>query len=162
LRGDADRRVVLVASLPVDSTVAASVPVAPEPSSPGVVAPPPPPPPGERPSGSARIAGLVVGAVGLVSVGVGAIFGLQAISKRHDAEAACQPGSCGDNAYSLNSEGKRDAWIADFAIGAGAVGLAVGAYLVLSSSGGSTAPPAASTAPRVAVGPRGFALALPW
>lgn len=118
------------------------------------------------PSGGRRVAGFVVGGVGLAGVAIGSVFGLKAIGMRHDAEGACNP-TCGASAQSLNSDGVTDAWVSDIAFGVGAVGLVVGAYLVLTKT--ATTPPLSPSASRsshphasLAFTGRGFVVAGGW
>jgi hypothetical protein len=128
----ADKEVVAVPVLaaaegatPAPASVPANAPLAEQ---------PPPAPAGN----GRKVAGLVIGGVGIAGLAAGAVFGLEAISKRHDAEDACTSGPCGSTAQSINDEGVRDAWISDVAFGVGVVGVAVGAYLVLSAPSGGT------------------------
>jgi hypothetical protein len=77
--------------------------------------------------------GLALGAVGVLGLATGAYFGVSAISKIHDAKAECPTApTCTSQApLSSNSEGLRDATIADVAIGAGLLAGALGVFLVL-------------------------------
>jgi hypothetical protein len=107
----------------------------------------------EPPGDGRRVVGLVVGGAGVVAIAVGAVFGVDAINKSHDAQNACSSGDCGSTAQGLHSDGVRDAWISDFAIGAGVVAAAVGAYLVLTPSRpAATAVRATFTGRGVAIG----------
>jgi len=84
-----------------------------------------------------RAAGWIVGGVGIAAVGVGAVFGVMAITKSSDAKSKCSTTSCTDPAaVSENQDAKTAATISDVAIGAGLAAVAVGAYFLL------TAPPA--------------------
>ncbi|MEA2752202.1 MAG: hypothetical protein QOI41_6345 [Myxococcales bacterium] len=84
--------------------------------------------------GSGRAVGFVIGGFGVAALGVGAVFGVRAITKSSDAKSLCSTGPCTNpNAVSTNSDAKTAARVADVAIGAGLVALVVGAYLVLSS-----------------------------
>ncbi len=79
------------------------------------------PPP--RDGKTQRIAGIVIGAVGLVTLGVGSYFGVQAISDASSANARCTPQLCTDpGAVQLNEDAKHSALAADVVLG---VGLAV-------------------------------------
>jgi serine/threonine-protein kinase len=81
-------------------------------------------------SSSLRPAGIVIGAAGVVGLGVGTYFGLHAISKWHDANAAC-PGTsgCSADAVTLAQDAKQSARAADLAIGLGAAAVAAGIVL---------------------------------
>jgi len=99
-----------------------------------------------------RVAGFVVGGVGLVAVGVGAVFGVEALQKRHDSDATCNGNTCTTpDGVSLNDDAKRFANFADVGIGVGVFGLVVGTYLVVTSARSKPVP--ASTAGRVKVLP---------
>ena len=85
--------------------------------------------------------GVALGAVGVLGLATGAYFGVSAISKIHDANAECPTApTCTSQApLSLNSEGLRDATIADVAIGAGLLAGALGVFLVLTGRAHTTA-----------------------
>ena len=51
--------------------------------------------PGEPHSETLRTTAFVLGGVGVIGIGVGAVFGLRASSKWSDAKDACKPGACG-------------------------------------------------------------------
>lgn len=121
---------------------------------------PPPPPPREKPaspppgpppgSSGQRIAGVVVGAAGLVGIGVGAVFGVRALDKRNDSNANghCDAHSfCDDVGLGLRREAITAATISTVGFIAGGVALAGGGILLL------TAPSSGSAAPRVSMGP---------
>jgi hypothetical protein len=94
-----------------------------------------------------RVAGFVVGGLGLVSVAVGAYFGVQAIDKSGDAEERCTPELCLDpEAVALNDEAEVAANVANVTIGLGAAALVAGIVLVIVG----TDEPAAAVAPWVA------------
>jgi hypothetical protein len=86
-------------------------------------------------SDTLRIAGLAVGASGVVMVGVGAIFGLKVRSDQSSVTNATRNSSgvvtslTRAQAMSLDSEAKTDAVIADVLFAAGAVAAATGAGL---------------------------------
>jgi serine/threonine-protein kinase len=152
---DAASATINVPKLEVDPDQAAPaepVPVEP-PAAPPVVAPPVAPPPGQDrgpaddsdPGSTQRTIGLVVGGVGLIGIGVGAFFGLDAISKNDDAKALCPRGNvCDDpDGVSLTDDAKKAATISNIAFGAGGAALAGGVILFL------TAPSKSDTALRV-------------
>jgi hypothetical protein len=118
-----------------------------------------------------RAAGIGIGAAGLVSLAFGSYFGVQALSKSHDAKQVCSPSSCSDpNAVHENNLAKTDALVSDITLGAGIVAFGVGAYLLLSAPSGAPAPSSADSArqhrvrviPLVGRGIGGVALQTAW
>lgn len=96
-----------------------------------------------EPTGSARRAtGLVIGGIGVVGFAVGAIFGLQAISKRTQSDRECVPEGCTPGGLVANDDARRDAWISNVGIGIGIVGVGVGTILLLTARSASSSPPA--------------------
>jgi len=88
-------------------------------------------PPGPTSGSSAlRPAGIVVGALGVVALGVGTYFGEHAIGKWNDANGVCPGSSCSNPAgVSSASDAKDAARVADFTIAGGIVAVAVGVVL---------------------------------
>jgi hypothetical protein len=81
-----------------------------------------------------RTTGFVVGGVGVAALGVGAFFGVRAITKSSEAKSLCSSDACTNpDAVSINGDAKTAARVADVVIGAGLVAVVAGAYLVLSS-----------------------------
>jgi hypothetical protein len=124
-----------------------------------VVAPSAADAPPERPaSGPAReasprrTAGYVVGGAGALALWAGGVFGVRAILKRQDSDADCPGGACNARGWSTYEDAQRAARFANVGLAVGAVGLGVGAWLVLSSSKETS----------VAVGPSGVALRRSW
>jgi hypothetical protein len=120
----------------------APAPRAEQPASPA--APPPaasaehglvPPPPAEKPSAGAspwRSVGWVVGGIGVAGLGVGAVFGLQALSTKSshcDASGTCTPPGSANDAY-------RQGTISTVSLVAGGVLVAGGLGLLLLAPGG--------------------------
>ncbi len=92
---------------------------------------PPPllPPASETGLGTQRVLAIVAGVLGLAGVGVGSVFGLQAMSKRNDAQSAC-PNVCLNQGDSDKwSDALKSARISDVAFVAGGAGLVGGALL---------------------------------
>jgi hypothetical protein len=82
-----------------------------------------------------RTTGLIVGGAGIAAIGVGAFFGVSALSKRSDADALCPEKRCSNpDGVALQDEAITAAWIANVAIGAGLVALGIGGYLVLTAA----------------------------
>ena len=107
-------------------------------------------PPADKPasSGSAqRTTGLVFGGVGLVGIGLGSFFGLQASSKWSDAKKKCTdyPYDCGAEGADLRSSAHSAATVSTVAFVAGGALLATGLVLYF------TAPKKQSVA--LAIGP---------
>ncbi len=83
--------------------------------------------------------GLVVGAAGIVGLGVGSYFGIQALSGSSQAKQACPDPACPTaSAIQQNDDAKSDARIADvgFAVGAGALVAGSLLYFLAPSSPG--------------------------
>src|SRR4029077_17596638 len=92
----------------------------------------PPPEAKKEVAGPARNKfGYFVAATGVVSVAIGTIYGLDAVSKRKDSDGKCKP-VCNQEGVSLNEQAKIDAWISDFGIGLGLAAIVGGGYLALS------------------------------
>jgi hypothetical protein len=94
-----------------------------------------------------RAISYVVGGAGILSVGVGTVFGLLAVSKSSDAKGQCHPAPtmCPQPALQENSEAKADALVSDVTLGVGIVAVGVGLYLLLSAP--SDQPPPSTDAP---------------
>jgi tetratricopeptide (TPR) repeat protein len=102
------------------------------------------PPSSDRPpepapdSQKAPIAGYALLGVGVVGLGLGTFFGLQALSSRSDAEDQCAEGGgvrrCPAAAQDALDTNQRNALIADISLGVGIVATAVGAYIVFKGS----------------------------
>jgi hypothetical protein len=84
-----------------------------------------------------------LGGAGVAALGVGSAFGVLALSKRSDSNKDCQPG-CTPQGVNLNNQAITDAWVSDFGIGLGVVGIVAGAYLLLTSHGDGPPQAAAS------------------
>ncbi len=89
--------------------------------------------------------GWVLGGVGIVGLGAGAYFGLQAKSKWYDVEGACPDGRCPDDAArvanaGLQDEAARAGNISTVAFVAGAACLAAGGWLLWSADSGDDRP----------------------
>jgi hypothetical protein len=95
-------------------------------------------------SGNGRTVGIAVGAAGLVAIGVGSYFGLQAFSKWHERNDHCPQGACDATAVEASDAAHTDARVADIAVGLGIVGVGVGTYLFLTAPSAANKPAAAS------------------
>jgi hypothetical protein len=108
-----------------------------------------------------RPAGFVVGGLGVASLAVGSYFGVRALNSRSDSDAGCTNGRCRDaasaNAY---DDAKSFAHVADATLAIGIVGVAVGSYLVLTSS--TTTETAAPTVARAGLRATPSGVGLSW
>lgn len=123
------------------------------------VVPLPPPPPPPPPPSRQRLAGFVVGGVGVAGIGVGAALGALALSKQSDSnQGHCRPTSdrCDPTGLALRQDGLLAATGSTVGFIAGGLALTTGIVLL------STAPTAAAPAPSVALGPRGASLSWRW
>ena len=116
---------------------------------------PPAPEAPKSAGGTQRAIAYVVGGAGIVSLGIGTVFGIQAISKSNDAKSHCNPAPsfCTQAAVNENSDAKSSALISDITLGTGVVAIGVGLYLLLSAPSNppppSDAPPAETSRLRV-------------
>jgi hypothetical protein len=86
-----------------------------------------------------RTIGLIVGGVGLVGLGVGGYFGLQAFSKHDEYEKRCDSNNvCDQKGVTLNEEAVRAGNIANVAMGVGLGALATGVILYLTAPSSSS------------------------
>jgi hypothetical protein len=118
-------------------------------------APPPPPPPPPvaaapvrapepRPSDGAlgwRLpAAIVAGGVGLAGVAVGTVFGLRTLAKESSADEECEGQFCSQRGLDLHAESRRAATVSTVGFAAGAVGLGLGTYFLLTGGRPAGAP----------------------
>jgi hypothetical protein len=100
----------------------------------------------ERDQGPAKdnaMLGWVIGGAGVAALGVGSYFGIRTFSKRSQSDKECPTDTtCSPEGVEANNDAWTSAWVADIAMGLGVVGMGVGAYLVLTSSGAETKPEA--------------------
>lgn len=89
----------------------------------------------EKSSGGSTLGWVALG-VGAVGVGVGSYFGLQTFSKQSESEDHCDGTKCDQTGVDLRDEAKSTGTISTVAFAVGAVGIGVGAVLLL--SGGSS------------------------
>lgn len=132
-----------------------------------VVVAPPPDTSASHPMGTRRLAGWITGGAGVVVLGVGGVFGGLALSKQSSAKGLCPSSPCSSSAgVADNSAAKTDAWVADFGVGLGLVGLGTAAYLLFFAK--DDAPPATAAArgltvlPSVGAGGGGLSLRGAW
>ena len=144
--GASERREVLLPSLE-DLPAARPAPLE-EPQPPRSV-PPTPRRVHDPGSPTQRLVGYVAGGLGVVSIGVGAGFGLDAIAQRKDSDRACPNAACTQAGVDANDRAKRSADVSTVAILSGVAAVALGVYLVLAGQ-----PEKLDTA--LVVGPAGF------
>lgn len=120
--GCATRTITVPASWPGDRVVRVA---------PVVLPPPPPPPPKTSGLGTRRWAAIGVAGLGVVALGIGTGFGVDALGKKSDADALCVAAGCQPAGVRLINEGQRSADIATglFVGGAVAVGVATVLWL---------------------------------
>jgi hypothetical protein len=104
--------------------------------------------PKERADGSVRVAGFVVGGVGVAAVAVGAVFGVLAGNEAAIAEEKCPLKECmgadGEVGKAAISDGTTYAWVSNIGFGVGAAGVILGTYLII--TGGADPDPDAPAA----------------
>ncbi len=134
VQNESDKQTVVVPLLEAEP--------APATAPPPPLAPTPTPAPVERPvpqQGSngttQRTWGFIAGGVGVLGLGAGTYFGLQALSKRDESEALCRP-SCTVRGSELSKEATTSADWSTASFGVGIAALGLGAYLVLSAGDG--------------------------
>jgi serine/threonine-protein kinase len=91
--------------------------------------------------------GWAVGGAGVLSLAVGTVFGVRAITKRQESNKQCDSDGCTEDGFDLNEQAKRAATVANVTIGLGLAGVAGGLVLVL------TAPTRADSTTSASVGP---------
>jgi serine/threonine-protein kinase len=98
--------------------------------------------------------GLVAGGVGVVGLGVGGFFGLQAINKNKDSKPYCDDnGNCVEPGFGYREDARSAGNIATVGFAVGAVGLIGGAVLFFTApSGEASSPSALQVLPSVASG----------
>ena len=98
-------------------------------------------------SGGQRVAAYVAGGIGVVGLAVGAIFGLQAMSKHSEASNAC-PAACADqNGVKLWDDARAAGNVSTIGFIVGGIGIAGGAVLFFTSK------PSSSSSVQVGAGP---------
>ncbi len=76
-------------------------------------------------SGPSRVGPIVLGSAGIVLVGLGAFFGLKAMSTSSDVRANCPGGACTSPEWvDKNDDARRSALFANLGVGVGALALA--------------------------------------
>jgi hypothetical protein len=138
-----------------------AVPVAPPPP-PAVRAPSPQPAPDvptDHGMSTRKIIGLASVAAGIVGIGVGTYFGLQAIGDHGNSAATCQTTPCSGQSKSLTSRAGTEADTSTVAFAAGLAALGVGAFLWIGDSSGRSDKPSVGVLPSLSPGRGGLDLA---
>lgn len=96
--------------------------------------------PGQRKGNpTLRTVGYGLAGLGIVGVGVGAVFGIQALGKNGDAKDVCPETQCANSdGVQASKDAKSAATISNIAVGAGILALAGGVVLVLVSGPGKS------------------------
>jgi hypothetical protein len=103
--------------------------------------------------GTQRILAIVAGGLGVVGLGLGTVFGLQAMSKHNDAAAAC-PGACAtQSGVDMWNDARSAGNVSTVAFIVGGVALAGGAALWFTAKPESGSAPSAPVAFGLGVGP---------
>ncbi len=135
VEGEADNVVTIPALSKLEPGASPSATVAPLPPGSASAATGAPTAPATAPQRSSPVAGYVVGGAGVVALGVGVFFGLRSLSDYHAAEQACgSHAHCSKDAVSFSDSAHSKAWVSNIGVGLGLVGVALGGYLVFSSS----------------------------
>lgn len=92
--------------------------------------------PAEEPSNAQWIAGWVVGAVGVVALGVGAYFGIDTILKQNESEDHCVDTLCDADGVALREDGEVSANVANVTIAIGAAAVVTGIVLLVTADRG--------------------------
>jgi hypothetical protein len=157
---EADDTQVAVAALPVAEPVAEKPPVQAPPRNAAL-------PPSEKPVPEASNIGalpVVMAAAGVVGVGVGTVFALQAISTNKESKALCRPDNpnlCQSEGYSKREDARSQGNVATIGFVAGGALLAAAAVVWRVEAGASPKPTATSRLrPSIVILPNSAALYL--
>lgn len=104
-------------------------------------------------SGRRKVA-LVLGGVGVVGIGVGAVFGLKAKSQHDDALARCPTSPCSDEkGVTLNQSAQTSALITDVTMGLGVAAIGAGVIVWLTAPSARSSAPASKTTGSLTIAP---------
>ncbi len=113
----------------------------------------------DHPGRGRRTAGLIVGGAGIVAAGIGAFFGVQALSKNSDSNAGgnCSGNVCNATGYALRHDAITDGTLSTVLVGVGAAAIVGGGVLWLTApSGGPSSTTASAGHVDVGFGGTGF------
>ena len=101
---------------------------------------------GGPPRTASRTAGWILGGIGVGALAVGTFLGVRALSERSASDSLCTMGVCRNQAGLDDYDAAKSAALgADIALAVGAVSLAVGGYLVITSMTKARPSPAAAS-----------------
>jgi hypothetical protein len=84
--------------------------------------------------GGNRTLGWVLAGSGVVAIGVGSFFGLDALSKQNKSDDECPTRqTCSDRGVELSHQANTSAWVANTGIGVGLASALAGTYFILSA-----------------------------
>jgi serine/threonine-protein kinase len=83
------------------------------------------------PSQGSRTPGWIVGGVGVAALGAGAAFGVRALTLKSDADPQCPNHQCTQAGLATIGDAKTAATLSTIGLAVGAVGVGVGAWLIL-------------------------------
>jgi hypothetical protein len=114
-----------------------------------------------------RVLGLALGGAGVVGLVVGAVFGLQAMSKNDDSKAQCRPddpNQCSAKGVGLREDAQSAATVSTIAFGVGGAAVVAGIVLFATapSSSDSASGPGMQLATRVGPSSAGLELGGTW
>jgi hypothetical protein len=89
------------------------------------------PPDVEPQSRGSRTPGWIVGGVGVAALGIGAGFGIDAITLKSSADSQCPQHRCTPSGLSTIGDAKNAALVSTIGLAVGAVGVGVGTWLIL-------------------------------
>jgi len=159
-----DRREIVIGVLEADPSNRMKVSEAPSssPAKAGVAVPLAPDAAAPAP-GPSRVPMVLIGGLGVVGIGVGAYFGVQAISKRDASNRTCAATFCDDPAaVEKMSAAQRDAWISNVGMGVGIVGVGVATYLFFAGRASNETKNALTVVPVLGLREGGLALSRSW
>jgi len=118
----------------------------------------------DQPSSAQRTAGFIVGAAGIVGLGLGTAFGIIAMTKKSDADSYCDDNNfCDDTGVELRSSAITAATVSTIGFIAGGVILATGGVLVLTAPSPTESDEQVGFAmPRIEIGPTGIFVTGSW
>jgi len=159
----ADRKEVVIAPLEAEPSQRVAVSDALPPSVKSNVAPPIAADATPRPAGPSHAPMYLVGGLGVVGLGVGTFFGLQAISKRNASNQVCPGTFCEDpRAVAKMESANRDAWISNVGFGVGIVGVGVATYLFFAGRASNDTKNIVNVVPVVGLREGGLSLSRAW
>jgi hypothetical protein len=92
------------------------------------------PPPTQPHSSPNLVPGLTLGGAGVLLLGVGAYFGLRAVSKNDDSKAHCIDNACAPEGGTLRDDAKSAALVSTVSVSLGLIGVGIGAVMVFQAA----------------------------